>query len=137
LLIARDALGVEGPEVLDPIRIQKGMFFVSQRGPKRDIYKFRPYNWGPFSSDLYGDLDFLVATGALTREHVPGRTWDRFRVTEVGLERARALAASLHQQEVAWLGQLRRFLTTRSFDKLLDDVYEAFPEYATESLYRR
>ena len=86
LLIANEALGVEGPETLDPVRIQKGMFLLSMRGPRGagDLYRFRPYNWGPFSSDLYGDLDFLVATGALTREHVSGRTWDRFRANGTG-----------------------------------------------------
>ncbi len=136
LLIARDVLGVSGPETLDPVRIQKGIFLLSQRGPRRDLYTFRPYNWGPYSSELNSDLDFLVVTGMLKREQEPGRTWNRFRLTPQGEERARILAASLKQEAVEWLGKTRLFLTSRSFGKLLADVYEAFPEYATASLFR-
>jgi uncharacterized protein len=137
LLLSRDVLGVDGPEALDPIRVQKGIFLLSQRGPKRGIYSFRPYNWGPFSSELYGDLDLLAGLGMVTREHEPGRSWSRFKPTQAGILRAEEAAGKLKPDALEWIGRVRRFLTTRSFDKLLDDVYAAFPEFATESLYRR
>ncbi|MGO9343405.1 MAG: hypothetical protein ACLP6E_12940 [Acidimicrobiales bacterium] len=77
----RPLLGVEGPDALDPVRIQKGIFLLSERGPAQGVYQFRPYNWGPFSPALYGDLDLLCRLGYLKTEQVPGRTWKRYSVT--------------------------------------------------------
>jgi hypothetical protein len=137
LLTAREVLGVPGPDELDPIRIQKGMFLLSMRGPKRDLYRFRPYNWGPFSVDLYGDLDLLVANGMLVAQDQPGRAWARFKPTGEGVARARQVATQVGAPAVSWLGITRQFLTTRGFAKLLSDVYDEFPEYATASLFHR
>src|SRR5450755_729547 len=92
LFVDRESLGTSGPEALDPIRIQKGMFLLSMRGPCRDLYKFRPYNWGPYSSDLVGDLELLVSRGLLTTVQEPGRNWARFRPTSQGRERAGQMA---------------------------------------------
>jgi DNA-binding PadR family transcriptional regulator len=137
LLIDRDATGAGGPDALDPVRIQKGMFLLSKRGPKRDLYHFRPYNWGPFSSTVYGDLNLLENEALIAREQEPGRAWVRFRTTANGSERARAIAEDLKPSTVQWMAATRRFLTTRSFTRLLSDVYDEYPEYATESLFKR
>jgi hypothetical protein len=136
LLISRSALGVDGPETLDPVRIQKGMFLLSMRGPQRNLYSFRPYDWGPYSSTLNADLGALVAERALMTEAEPGRTWARYGPTSAGEGRASDVASYLPTATVQWLGQARRFLTTRTFSKLLSEVYEMYPEYATQSRFQ-
>lgn len=135
LLISRDALGVEGPDSLDPVRIQKGMFLLSQRGPARGLYDFRPYNWGPFSRDVYNDLDRLVGLGIAVSEHVPGQSWCRYSLSERGEQRAAEVAVGSDKQSLRWMAELRRFLTARSFGQLLEDVYREFPQYATRSRF--
>jgi hypothetical protein len=139
LLISREALGVEGPEALDPVRIQKGMFLLSVRGPldHRNTYQFQPYDWGPFSRDVAADLDVLSFQGLLATELEPGRTWVRYVTTEKGNERAHEVAEMVPSGTVEWLGMVRRFLTTRSFTKLLTDVYEMYPDYAVNSRFSR
>jgi uncharacterized protein len=135
LLLDRAALGAQGPDDLDPVRIQKGMFLLSKRGPQRDMYEFQPYDWGPFSSDIYADLASLTRQGYLSEERMPGRTWSTYRVTARGRERAAALAAQMRAENIAWLRQAREFLTTRSFAQLLRDIYALYPDMAVNSRF--
>jgi uncharacterized protein YwgA len=135
LLLDRDALGAEGPEGLDPVRIQKGMFLLSKRGPARGLYDFRAYDWGPFSSDIYTDLAMLARRGYLSEERVLGRTWSTYRVTAQGHERAVTVAANAGAGSSTWLRQAREFLTSRSFAQLLREIYELYPDYAVNSRF--
>lgn len=127
-------MGATQADGLDPVRIQKGMFLLSKRGPARDVYSFRPYNWGPFSADIYRDLDALEAEGLLQGEQVPGRTWRLFTTTPQGEDRARQVAQTLNPEHLQWLSRTRQFVGTRSFTKLLREIYSAYPEYAGKSL---
>jgi DNA-binding PadR family transcriptional regulator len=135
LLLDRDALGASGPEELDPVRIQKGMFLLSERGPRRGIYDFQAYDWGPFSSAIYADLASLTRQGYLAEERVPGRTWSTYRLTARGHDRASAAAGQVSKEATAWLRQAREFLTTRSFAELLREIYALYPDYAVNSRF--
>lgn len=135
LLLDRSALGAQGPDELDPVRIQKGMFLLSERGPARGLYEFRAYDWGPFSPAIYTDLAALTRQGYLAEDRVLGRTWSTYRVTARGHERASAAAAEVGQTTAAWLRQAREFLTTRSFAQLLREIYALYPEYAVNSRF--
>jgi uncharacterized protein YwgA len=137
LLLDKVALDVDGPDSLDPVRIQKGMFLLSKRGPAPEAYHFKPYNWGPFSRDVYADLDALQSSGLISAQWPAGQNWARYEPTQEGHARAAALVESLDEAHVTWMREARAFLTTRSFSRLLEDVYELFPEYATQSHFRR
>ena len=135
LLLDRVALGADGPDELDPVRLQKGMFLLSKRGPARGIYDFRAYDWGPFSSTIYADLATLTAAGELEESRVPGRTWSTYHVTRRGHEKAQALTTQVSPASVEWLKQAREFLTTRSFGDLLREIYDLYPDYAVKSRF--
>jgi len=135
LLLDRDALGASGPEELDPVRVQKGMFLLSERGPARGLYKFRAYDWGPFSSAIYGDLEAMTRQGYLDELQQPGRTWSMYRVTPSGHELASGMARQIGDANVGWLRSAREFLTTRSFAQLLRDIYEEYPDFAVNSRF--
>jgi uncharacterized protein len=136
LFLSADALGVDGPEELDPIRIQKGMFLLSERGPARHTYSFRPYNWGPFSSAIYSDLESLESSGLVESHPLPGRTWKVYQTTTAGEDRAARLAKELDADDVNWLGRTRQYVTGRSFVRLLRDIYANYPQYKRRSLLR-
>lgn len=136
LFLSRTALGSTGPEVIDPIRIQKGLFLLSKRGPARDLYAFRPHYWGPFSSEVYHDLARLETEGLVESRPVPGQTWQIYRSTPRGEQRAAELAGLLEDRDTEWLAEDRDFVTSRSFVSLLRDIYAAYPEYADKSLLR-
>lgn len=135
LLLDRSALAADGPDELDPVRIQKGIFLLSERGPARGLYDFRAYDWGPFSSAIYADLASLTRQGYLSEEKVLGRTWSTYKVTASGHQRATATAAQVGDVAVRWLKQAREFLTTRSFGQLLREVYALYPNYAVNSRF--
>src|SRR5258705_12332099 len=63
---------------LTPVQIQKAMFLLKQEagqfvGP--DFYEFVPYNYGPFNSSIYDDLNTLAAEGLVTVDQSQGRSW--------------------------------------------------------------
>ena len=120
---------------LDPIRVQKGMFLLSKRGPEKDIYQFRPYHWGPFSSDIYADLDALVAEGLVDCRPVPGQSWVTYGTTMRGAEVGQDALRQLNQKEREWISSLLDFLTTRNFSQLLKDVYGAYPDFSIKSRF--
>ena len=122
---------------LDPIRIQKGMFlFAEESGaPKGETYDFQPYNWGPCSFEIYDDLDILHRDGLIERRPVSGKSWYRYQVTDAG----RVLMPSISRRNATASGYLREIkasIKKASFNDLLSNVYEKYPEYATRSQFQ-
>lgn len=134
LFLSGAAVGAQNVEGLDPVRIQKGMFLVSMRGPVRDVYTFRPYNWGPFSSAIYADLEHFEREGLIRGQRVPGQSWKRYETTDKGDDRARMFADTLEPPALAWLAAARDYVASRSFTQLLREIYARYPSYAVNSL---
>jgi hypothetical protein len=119
--------------------MQKGVFLLAMGGPQawRGLYDFSPYNWGPYSDGLAADLDRLRAENILRVAPVPGSRYGQYVPTAPGQELASELWSEvLDDEEREFLQQVRHYVTSRSFDRLLTDVYSEYPEYATESLFR-
>jgi uncharacterized protein YwgA len=138
LLIAYEG----APRGLDPVRLQKGMFLFSQEAdaPSIEKYEFRPYNYGPMSRTVYDDLDVLVAAGLVERTPVEGQSWSRVRPTEAGIERGRQLvdqAMRARPDAARFLFKTKQFVASQTFEALLENVYERYPDYATKSIFRR
>jgi DNA-binding PadR family transcriptional regulator len=121
---------------MDPVRIQKGMFLLAQSGPSeaRDVYEFEPYNYGPCSFPLYRDLDTLEDQGLIKGTVQPGHTWKEYELTPAGVEQARSAVPGLSEQDLAQVRQIYQFVVSRSFRRLLSDVYQQYPEYAENSV---
>lgn len=124
---------------IDPIRVQKGMFlFAMESGaPAAETYRFQPYNWGPFSQPIYGDLEGLENDGLIERMQVPGDTYYRYRRTRRGNEVAAELASQAPRNLAQAINEARQAVTGVGFDELLRRVYEKYPDYATKSLFKR
>jgi uncharacterized protein len=136
LLTMSQIAGSHGEQYpLDRIRVQKAIFLLTQRGSRqwRHLYDYRPYNWGPYSSQLASDTEILIREGLL--EDVPGAQHGRYRTTPIGESRAREAWKSLSDQEQSFLRTVRGYVTSRSFTQLLREVYAAYPDYATASQF--
>jgi hypothetical protein len=134
LLLIAD--GASGRFDLDPIRLMKGGFIAWQQGPEewKDLFAFRAYDYGPFDSRLYRVRDDLIQSGLL-RVTRKGR-YDSYELTDAG----RARVADLAQQEPEQADYLRRvgaWVTSLSFSDLLTEIYGAFPEFATNSVFNK
>jgi uncharacterized protein len=123
---------------LDRIRMQKAVFLLSQRGSKawRALYSYRPYNWGPYSSTLTADLERLVSGGALAVDPLPGSPYGSYATTPAGEHHARQVWYSLSDAEREFLRAVRSYVTSRSFNTLLREVYAAYPDFATASKFQ-
>ena len=124
---------------LDRVRIQKSMFLFAERSkaPDSEKYSFRPYHYGPFSFDLYPDLDGLVRDGLLRQESDPRSSSPRYSLTSTGRQTAAHLRQRAPADRVALLQALRDWVTARSFGVLLDDLYRMYPAYAVNSVFRK
>lgn len=125
----------QAPEALDPIRIQKGMFYLSREPttPPAEKYDFVPYYYGPCSFKIYSDIDQLISKGLVAAVPVPGQSWRKYRLTEAGIKQADTLVAGA--PEVAESSAMARSrVTSHTFRSLLREVYEQYPEYAAKSV---
>jgi uncharacterized protein YwgA len=134
----RDWLLLAIGDGLDPIRIQKAMFLFAMESdaPDTEKYAFEPYNWGPFSQPIYGDLTALQINGLIERVAVANADYFRYRQTPKGVTAADALVKRADREAVAKLASIRKIVTTLGFTALLKQVYKKYPAFATKSLFQ-
>lgn len=136
-----ELLSTSDGETLDPIRIMKAEFLLSMEAPNsllsdQDKYQFEPYNYGPYSVDVYRDLDRLGLFGFLSSSRVPGRNWNRYAASEMGRREAQKLRGDISPKLLDFIGELRNFVIGNSFESLLRSVYSKYPDYAAKSVFR-
>ena len=135
LLASRATASENDRERLDRIRMQKGVFLLVMRGSAawRHLYEFRPYHWGPYCSDLVADLRGLVGDGRLADESTFPRSYGTYRTTSLGEETIEAY--QLSERELDYVGTVRSYIISQSFNSLLRGIYKAYPNYATNSVF--
>jgi uncharacterized protein YwgA len=123
---------------LDPIRVQKGMFLLAEEGhlPSGERYGFGAHMWGPYSRELRSDLDRLVSEGYVQTRDVPGYSWKRYGLTNLGVDYARHLLQGAAADTAHKVAETKRHVSSLSFNQLLHDVYSRHPTYAVNSLFR-
>jgi hypothetical protein len=164
LLAARD-----GEPVVGVTRMQKYLFLLQQqhawdrRFRFSEPYQFRAYDYGPFDSQVYDDLqffenlDFIKAEPAgpepaSERDELRGATddwgladpevrpWEeassvfRFALTDKGLEFARRIQLSDEDRQT--LEDLKSHWNKRPLRDLLKWLYSEFPKYAENTKLR-
>ena len=122
----------------DQIRVMKGMFLWSKEGPReaRQLYHFEPYNYGPFDTAVYRDLDALESEGLLRVESSFGDRQRRYSLTLAGDRRAAELTAKARPDSLAKLRGIKKEVTAAPFAELLRSIYDRYPDYAVKSVAR-
>jgi uncharacterized protein len=138
-LLLTSSVVADGQEAfpLDNIRMQKAMFLLTKRGTERmrNAYDYQPYNWGPYSKALASDLRELETADLLDVETVPSSRYGRFKPTPQGEQRSAETWAGLTTVEQDFIRSVRKYVTARPFAQLLREVYAAYPDYASKSLF--
>lgn len=137
LLASSGARSADEPYPLDRIRMQKAVFLLVQRGSTgwRELYEYRPYAWGPYSSGLTADLTTMSTLRLIQVEGVPGSRYGCYRTTPEGEAAARANWEALEEHERTFIQRVRAYVTNRSFTRLLREVYAEYPDFARASLF--
>jgi uncharacterized protein YwgA len=128
----------EAEEPLDRVRIQKAMFLFAEgsKAPADEKYRFTPYHYGPFSFDIYPDLDRLAAHGLIRVQLVSGAGSPSYVPTTAGRTRVAQLRRDVPAKRVEFLTHLREYVTSMDFGTLLQAIHRRFPHYATRSVFR-
>lgn len=124
-------------EPLDRLRMQKAVFLLSRRGKETwaQAFLYRAYDWGPYSPDLSAAIRELSAEGLLEQRPYPGKRYPMYHTTAEGEAKVLQLAGEVDARTLDFVRATRRFVVTRSFSRLLRDVYAAYPEYAANSRF--
>lgn len=103
-----------------------------------EAYAFVPYNYGPMSVQIYSDLEDLVSEGFVEEAPVQGQSWSRYLATQKGMQAGKKLMSGQPSDHVAQrLYRIKKEVASKTFKSLLEDVYERYPEYAANSVFRR
>jgi uncharacterized protein YwgA len=136
----------EGSQIDGRTRLQKLVFLLEQNlndtsaaSLDSSDYNFIPYDYGPFSKELYDDLDSLEEHGLIEVEEEPmadgkvkyvyrltgqGRSWVRGQLADSSADTTHSLAESLASEYEDML-----------LSELIDEVYAEYPEYAENSVW--
>lgn len=178
LVLALLFAGDSGASVNAPIggitRLEKLVFLVSQEkngilsqlDDPTDVYEFRPYKMGPFSPEVYDEIDFLKGIGLIADSPIRDSTGaasverdelldeqllDKYTRTDhsidespdvkvslstLGLEAGRRAFESLTPDEQRFLLDLKQRFNRVPLKDFLRYVYKKYPQYASKSEIR-
>lgn len=136
LLIYLSLPSNEETNLIDPIRIMKGLFLFKMKLGDRlgDFYNYVPYLYGPCSFEIYNDLLGLRLAGLVDEYIRPFSRWSYYRLLERGQQKARTLLKEAPMDLLGELQTIKTQVTNLSFLDLLKEVYRQYPEYAKESV---
>lgn len=126
---------------VDPIRIMKGLFLIVMATPEEWLpqssrYQFVPYDYGPCSFEIYGDLDKLEREGYIDSHAIPGKNWKYYKPTATGITYGADLAKRSPEQFLSYVIRVKDWVLKQSLRALLENVYRAYPEFAVNSVFQ-
>jgi uncharacterized protein YwgA len=130
------ALSLSPSKSLTPVQVQKAMFLIAVETPKlapSGFYSFSKYNYGPFSQDIYGDLNELARAEFLV---VDNSTRVRtYRLTELGAQAALESVGKVNPGLAQYLSAVVQWVTRLSFPALVQAIYQKYPAYKENSIF--
>jgi hypothetical protein len=134
------ALDTAEDGVLTPVQMQKALFLLEKQAHDlipTDFYSFAAYNYGPFSSQIYDDLNEHAREGRIVFNQTPGRSWSSYLITPVGELRATMVTSEIDIDLLNYLDDLVIWVKSLRFSELVGAVYKAYPDYAKNSIFSR
>lgn len=123
----------------EPVHVQKAMFLVDRHAREMfDVgsrYTFTPYDYGPFDSSVYADLDVLKTGGMVEVERESGYGYRVYRATPAGIEQGNAIAARLDAPHRQLVEQIVDTILPLSFRQLVSAVYKTYPDMKVNSVF--
>lgn len=138
LVLAALAAGDTDSE-LSPVQAQKLFFLIDENvaeamGGKQ--YDFQPYDYGPFDSSVYSDLDFLAfPPNAMVEVRRNGR-YRTYRLTAEGHAFGAEKLAALDPQLIDYFGRAKDWVKGLTFQGLVKAIYQAYPAMRANSIFK-
>jgi hypothetical protein len=133
-------IAAAAPNSLDPVQLQKSLFLLGKNCPQvvaHDFYNFQPYNYGPFDVRVYQDAEGLQLEGHVSINRPQWRSWGDYTITPAGKEAAaRLLAEQPAQASWEYINKLVAWVRGLAFKTLVKTIYEHYPEFQQNSVFR-
>ena len=128
-------------ESVSPVQLQKALFLVGRTVDRHQLrcksfYDFRPYDYGPFDSNIYRDAERLQEEGSIIITAPSTRTYREYLVTATGLETARSINNQLDPSTQDFLERVVKWVRSLSFSALVRAIYRAYPEMKVNSVFQ-
>jgi uncharacterized protein YwgA len=124
---------------LSPVQLQKSLFIVGKSGLDElpaDYYEFFPYNYGPFTSEVYSITDTLEAKGLVRKVIASGENFYRYTLTPEGQNNASEVQKGSPSLLCEYIKAAVQWVCSLSFDELLRAIYAKYPDYAINSVFQ-
>ena len=127
-------------EPVSPVQLQKSLFLIGKNiEPVENrlggFYNFRPFDYGPFDSDVYRDAEILAAKSLVAISSQPGRSYREYAATASGLEEAGKIDRQLEPSIVRYVREIVAWARSLSFNDLVRAIYRQYPEQRTRSVF--
>lgn len=138
LALAALAAGQSNSEVT-PVQAQKLFFLIDRNvadalgGPQ---YNFQPYDYGPFDSAVYTDLDWLAQPQEGCVEVLRTGRFRTYRLTQRGLQTGQQKLAQLDGGTRDYIDRAKDWVKAQSFQSLVRSIYQSYPEMRANSIFR-
>jgi len=131
-------LAASGGRPYTPVQIQKAVFVVCDQLPglvSGPGFNFKPYDYGPFDSDVYSEISQLQQAGEATITPSPFGNWNMYAASDTGLIRGRELLDRVGKHR-EYIEKISAWVRSLSFNRLVKSIYEAYPEMRANSIFR-
>lgn len=132
------ALSPAGTGSFTPVQVQK-LFFLLDKNVEEQIggthFDFLPYDYGPFDSAVYHELESLHEEGlveVLERERHGRRI---YRLTAEGLKEGQLALSELDEPVQQYISSLVEWVRSLSFSQLVSAIYRKYPEMKENSVF--
>lgn len=140
-------------EIEGTTELQKLFFLLQEETDFDEVYEdvcfeFEPYKYGPFSEQIYDELELLIGWGVLEEveldnvdeireeEDRSSHAGMRFRLTEQGRKAAEEVNRTLDDEVETQFEEVVNKYADMENEELLEYVYNQYPQYTTKSLIR-
>ncbi len=132
-------IGADPNGGLSPIQLQKSLFIVGQTALDElpaDYYEFFPYNYGPFTSEVYVIADTLEEKGLIRKVITSGENFFRYAITPDGKVKTAEIRKANPGLLCDYIDAVVQWVCSLSFDELLRAIYAKYPDFAVNSVFQ-
>lgn len=133
------ALAAGEPGAFAPVQIQK-LFFLLDRNIPDELggaqFSFTPYDYGPFDSTVYHELEHLARVGYVAISASPGAGRRKFSLTPAGAQIGARSFEHLSERARDYMARVSLWIRSLSFAELVGAIYQQYPEMKANSVFR-
>ena len=124
------------PVSFEPVQVQKLFFLIDREIPNLvggPHFGFRPYDYGPFDSAVYMELEDMSKVGLV---QIVAGYYRSYLLTADGYERGTAELGNVPEAAKNYILAAVQWVRGLSFSQLVSAIYKEYPDMKTASVFR-